>query len=116
MPLFIPAVYQEVEDFSPEWWQLVTTSTWFRDYWMNQHQDEYGFYNIAKDDGADIADLLPDTFDLIADEDLSGIYLQLEELCQSYEMESTPPPLLSNTGFEKDGETVMKNLRQECDP
>ncbi|KAE8694798.1 P-loop containing nucleoside triphosphate hydrolases superfamily protein isoform 1 [Hibiscus syriacus] len=110
-PLFIPAVYRQVEDFSPEWWQLVTTSTWYRDYWMNQHQDEDGFYNYAEDDGTNIADLLPDTFDLIADEDLFDINLQLDELVQSYEMESTSPPSLSNTGFEKEGETVMKNLR-----
>ncbi|KAK8475194.1 hypothetical protein V6N13_126011 [Hibiscus sabdariffa] len=111
-PLFIPAVYRQVEDFSPEWWQLVTTSTWYRDYWMSQHQDEDGFYNNAEDDGfdgTDIADLLPDTFDVIADEDLSGIDLQFEELVQSYEMESTSPPLPSNAGFEKDTETLMKN-------
>ncbi|GMJ02340.1 hypothetical protein HRI_003903200 [Hibiscus trionum] len=106
-PLFIPAVYLQVEDFSPEWWQLVTTSTWYRDYWMSQHQDEDGFYNNVEDDGfddTDIADLLPDTFELIADEDLSGIDLQFEELVQFYEMESTSPPLLSDAGFEKDGE------------
>ncbi|KAE8734387.1 P-loop containing nucleoside triphosphate hydrolases superfamily protein isoform 1 [Hibiscus syriacus] len=89
------------------------TSTWYRDYWMSQHQDEDGFYNNAEDDGfdgTDIADLLPDTFDLISDEDLSGIDLQLEELVQ--EMESTSPPLPSNagTGLEKDAETLMKNL------
>ncbi|KAE8731207.1 Protein EARLY RESPONSIVE TO DEHYDRATION 15 [Hibiscus syriacus] len=112
-PLFIPAVHRQVEDFSPEWWQLVTTSTWYRDYWMSQHQDEDGFYNNAEDDGfdgTDIADLLPDTFDLFADEDLSGIDLQFEELVQSYEIESTSPPLPSNAGFEEDGETLMKNV------
>ncbi|XP_021282132.1 protein EARLY RESPONSIVE TO DEHYDRATION 15 [Herrania umbratica] len=114
-PLFIPAVYRQVEDFSPEWWQLVTTSTWYRDYWLSQHQDEDGFYDNAEDDGFDgndIADLLPDTFDLIADEDLSGMDLQFEEFIQSYgtEMESTSPPLPSNGGFEKDTETLMKNL------
>ncbi|XP_065851926.1 uncharacterized protein [Euphorbia lathyris] len=41
-PLFIPAAYRQVEDFSPEWWQLVTTSTWYRDYWLSQHQDAEG--------------------------------------------------------------------------
>ncbi|KAK2978955.1 hypothetical protein RJ640_017519 [Escallonia rubra] len=43
-PLFILAVVRQVEDFSPEWWQLVTTSTWFHDYWLSQHQGEDGFY------------------------------------------------------------------------
>ncbi|XVF40969.1 hypothetical protein PTKIN_Ptkin01aG0243700 [Pterospermum kingtungense] len=113
-PLFIPAVYHQVEDFSPEWWQLVTTSTWYRDYWISQHQDEDGFYNNAEDDvfdGNDIADLLPDTFDLVADEDLSGMdLLQFEEFIQSCEMESATPPLPSNAGIQKDAETLMKNL------
>ncbi|XWS57115.1 hypothetical protein CRYUN_Cryun09bG0143900 [Craigia yunnanensis] len=104
-PLFIPAVYRQVEDFSPEWWQLVTTSTWYRDYWIGQYQDEDDVL-----DGNDIADLLPDTFDLVADEDLSDMDLQFEEFIQSYEMESTSPPLLSNGGSEKDAETLVKNL------
>ena len=93
-----------MEDFSPEWWQLVTTSTWYRDYWTNQHQDEDGFYDNAEDhgfDSNDIADLLPDTFDLGADEYLSGMDLQFEEFIQPYEMESTPPPLPSNSGTNK---------------
>ncbi|XP_022742806.1 protein EARLY RESPONSIVE TO DEHYDRATION 15-like [Durio zibethinus] len=112
-PLFIPAVYRQVEDFSPEWWQLVTTSAWYRDYWISQHQDEDGFYDNAEDDvfdGNDIADLLPDIFDLVADEDLPGMDLQFEEFIQSCEMESSSPLLLSNGGFETDAETLMKNL------
>ncbi|XWS65377.1 hypothetical protein CRYUN_Cryun05aG0107500 [Craigia yunnanensis] len=112
-PLFIPAVYLQVEDFSPEWWQLVTTSTWYRDYWSSQHQDEDGFYDNAEDDvfdDNDIASLLPDTSNLVADEDLSGMDLQFEEFIQSYGMESTSPPLPTNGGFEKDAETLMKNL------
>ncbi|XVE61072.1 hypothetical protein DITRI_Ditri06bG0010500 [Diplodiscus trichospermus] len=112
-PLFVPAVYRQVEDFSPEWWKLVTTSTWYRDYWISQHQDEDGFYDNADDDGfdgIDIADLLPDTFDLGADEDLSGMDVQFEDFIQSYEMESTSPPLQSNGGFQKDAKILMKNL------
>ena len=103
-PLFIPAVYRQVEDFSPEWWQLVTTSTWYRDHWISQYQDEDDFYDNVEDDafdGNDIADLLPDTFDLVADEDLSDMDLQFEEFIQSYEMESTSPPLPSNGGTNK---------------
>lgn len=108
-PLFIPAVYRQVEDFSAEWWQLVTTSTWYRDYWISQHQDEDGFYNNAEDDffdGSDIADLLPDILDCFPDEDLSG----MEEFLQPSEMESPSPPLPTNGGIEKDAETLMKNL------
>jgi hypothetical protein len=49
-PLFIPAAFRQVEDFSPEWWQLVTTSTWYHDYWLSQHQGEDGFYENGEDD------------------------------------------------------------------
>lgn len=34
-PLFVPVVLCQVEDFSPEWWELVKTSAWFRDYWLS---------------------------------------------------------------------------------
>ncbi|KAF6988531.1 hypothetical protein CFC21_006052 [Triticum aestivum] len=37
-PLFIPAALQQVEDFSPQWWDLVKSSAWFRDHWYHQHQ------------------------------------------------------------------------------
>lgn len=66
-PLFIPAAFRQVEDFSPEWWELVKTSKWFHDYWLNQHQEQEIFE--VTDDDDDIANLLPDSFDLgIADE------------------------------------------------
>lgn len=39
-PMFIPAAYREVEDFSPQWWELVKTCRWFQDYWASQHQDD----------------------------------------------------------------------------
>lgn len=40
-PVFIPnASFSEVEDFSPEWWDLVKTSPWFRDYWLSQRQED----------------------------------------------------------------------------
>jgi hypothetical protein len=31
-PLFIPAVLLQVEDFSSQWWDLVTITSWFRDH------------------------------------------------------------------------------------
>ncbi|KAM3407665.1 hypothetical protein ACQJBY_001188 [Aegilops geniculata] len=37
-PLFIPAALQQVEDFSPQWWDLVKSTAWFRDHWYHQHQ------------------------------------------------------------------------------
>ena len=65
-PLFIPAAYQQVEDFSPEWWELVKTTSWFRDHWFRQHQEQE---NFDGEDEEDVANLLPDSFDLgIADE------------------------------------------------
>ncbi|KAK8651128.1 hypothetical protein V6N13_140742 [Hibiscus sabdariffa] len=114
-PLFVPAVYRQVEDFSPEWWQLVTTMTWYQDYWISQHQNEDGFYDDTEDDvdvldDNDIADWLSDTFDLVAEEDLLGIDLQLEDFIQSYEMETVSPPLPSNGCIEKDAASVMKDL------
>lgn len=67
-PLFIPAAFRQVEDFSPEWWQLISTSTWYREYWLSQYQDGDGIFensvnDVVEDDGGDIADLLPDSFD-----------------------------------------------------
>ncbi|WCJ39010.1 Protein EARLY RESPONSIVE TO DEHYDRATION 15 [Euphorbia peplus] len=38
-PVFIPSVYRQVEDFSPEWWELVKTSPWFRDFWLSEHPE-----------------------------------------------------------------------------
>lgn len=40
-PIFIPqAAFSEVEDFSPEWWDLVKTSPLFRDFWLSRHQED----------------------------------------------------------------------------
>jgi|UniRef100_A0A804RAQ5 hypothetical protein len=36
-PLFIPAALLQVEDFSPQWWDLITTTAWFRDHWSREH-------------------------------------------------------------------------------
>lgn len=35
-PMFVPLAYRTVEDFSDEWWTLVQTSPWFRDYWLKE--------------------------------------------------------------------------------
>lgn len=94
-PLFIPAAFRQVEDFSPEWWQLITTSTWFRDYWLSQHQEGDIFNcNNADDefDANDIADLLPDAFDFGTEEDFSHMEAQFEEFIQSSEAEEANKP------------------------
>ncbi|KAM7524461.1 hypothetical protein LguiA_014363 [Lonicera macranthoides] len=115
-PLFIPAAVRQVEDFSPEWWQLVTTSTWFHDYWVSQHMGEDGFYGNDEEefDGNDIADLLPDTIDLGIDEDFSSMEAQFEEFIQSSEIEQGNKASLSalkgmpENGIEVDA--MMKRL------
>ncbi|KAL5994653.1 ubiquitin-conjugating enzyme [Asimina triloba] len=66
-PLFIPAAFRQVEDFSPEWWELVKTSKWFHDYWLQQHQHHENFDGY--DEEEDIADLLPESFDFGFGED-----------------------------------------------
>ncbi|XP_004493438.1 protein EARLY RESPONSIVE TO DEHYDRATION 15-like [Cicer arietinum] len=78
-PLFIPAAFHQVEDFSPEWWQLVTTLTWYHDFWLSQQHDDEGFYHED-----DVVDLLPDAFDLDVADDFS-IEAQLEEFIKSSE-------------------------------
>ncbi|KAI9082093.1 hypothetical protein K1719_036018 [Acacia pycnantha] len=93
-PIYIPAAFRQVEDFSPEWWQLVTTLTWYHDYWLSQQQYEEGYYSNAEDefDSSDVLDLLPDTFDFDADEDLSVMEAQLEEFIQFSEAEAKTGP------------------------
>ena len=100
-PLFIPAAFRQVEDFSPEWWQLVTTSPWYHNYWLSQHQEEDGFYTSEDNDIDNIADLLPETFDLDAGDEFSTIEAQFEEFIRFSELEgekSTPLPLNTMNG------------------
>lgn len=86
-PLFVPAALRHVEDFSPEWWQLVTTSTWYRDYWLSQHPE--GFFDHAEDDldCDDVVDLLPDSIDFSNGDDFSSMEAQYEEFIQFTEAE-----------------------------
>lgn len=35
-PMFVPWAYRAVEDFSDQWWELVKSSAWFRDYWLQE--------------------------------------------------------------------------------
>ncbi|KAK8939696.1 hypothetical protein KSP40_PGU014985 [Platanthera guangdongensis] len=37
---FLPFFYREVDDFSAEWWRLVKSSPWFRDFWLRERFNE----------------------------------------------------------------------------
>lgn len=84
-PVFIPAAFRLVEDFSPEWWELVKTSAWFRDYWLSEHQEE-SF--AADDDDGDAAKFLPDSFDLGFDEEFLDLDCQFQEFLESESKEN----------------------------
>lgn len=81
-PLFIPVAVRKVEDFSPEWWQLVTNSSWYCNYWLSLNPD--GFDDHADKDlqGDGVVDLLSDNFDIDASEDFSAMEAQYEEFLQ----------------------------------
>ncbi|EXB93967.1 hypothetical protein L484_015513 [Morus notabilis] len=106
-PLFIPAAFRQVEDFSPEWWQLITTSPWYHDYWLSQHQDEDAFYSNADDDIDNVADLLPETFDLDAGDEFSNIEAQFEEFIEFSETEGDKSHLLPSNGMHENGGLAM---------
>ncbi|GAB2299361.1 hypothetical protein Dimus_033436 [Dionaea muscipula] len=51
-PMFIPMAYRAVEDFSEEWWGLVRSSPWFRDYWLQEcfHDPQSDPFLISSND------------------------------------------------------------------
>ncbi|CAN1325627.1 Protein EARLY RESPONSIVE TO DEHYDRATION 15 [Linum perenne] len=51
--------YQAVEDFSDQWWALIQSSPWFRDYWLQEN------YQDPQSDSADLS--LPDDLDFLDD-------------------------------------------------
>lgn len=112
-PLFIPAAFRQVEDFSPEWWNLVTTSTWFHDYWLSQHQEE----DICNVDDNDVVNLLPDTIDVTDGDEFSSMEEQFEEFIKFSEIEKgkrqsafpVNDGVLENGVVGKDGE-LLKDL------
>ncbi|XP_030931539.1 protein EARLY RESPONSIVE TO DEHYDRATION 15-like [Quercus lobata] len=64
-PLFVPLAYRTVEDFSDQWWELVQSSPWFREYWLQERfQDPQNDPFIP-----DIHDpVLPDDIDALFDD------------------------------------------------
>eukprot|EP00257_Ricinus_communis_P017310 XP_015575721.1 uncharacterized protein LOC8259496 [Ricinus communis] len=68
-PLFVPLAYRTVEDFSDQWWSLVHSSPWFRDYWLQERfQDPQS--DALMNDPYDLA--LPDDLDSFFLDDLIG--------------------------------------------
>ncbi|KAL1813515.1 hypothetical protein ACET3Z_023580 [Daucus carota] len=114
--LFIPAALRQVEDFSPEWWQLVTTSTWFHTYWLSQQGENDDFHGCDEDDSEDIVNLLPDTIDLGTVEEFLDMETQFEQFLQSSEAEAEKKSSLSasketpGSGQEVDPVELMKSL------
>lgn len=74
------------------------TSTWFREHWISQHQDQGNFDGEDEDD---IANLLPDDFDIGITEEMSILEAELEETIQ--EMEAAEETALASLGKEKTG-------------
>ncbi|KAI3838033.1 hypothetical protein MKW98_008984 [Papaver atlanticum] len=98
-PLFIPEAFRHVEDFSPEWWDLVKTSTWFRDYWLNSQEEEEGYF-FDENDKSEIAHLLPESFDLGIDEEdeFPNLEAELDDMVRSSEAEDYKNQLALENG------------------
>ncbi|KAI5596134.1 hypothetical protein POPTR_003G202500v4 [Populus trichocarpa] len=116
-PLFIPNVYRQVEDFSPEWWELVKTSTWFRDFWLSQHPEE-SFDGSAGADDDDLTDLLPEDLDVGVEEEFPNLEAQFEEMVKLAEAEektdsSAADPKVERkppNGLIMDVKTLLKDM------
>ncbi|KAK4771618.1 hypothetical protein SAY87_032150 [Trapa incisa] len=108
-PLFVPAALRQVEDFSPEWWQLITTSTWYRDFWLSQHPE--GFIDQADDelDCGDVVDLLPDSIDFSDGDDFSSMEAQYEEFIQFTEAEENKFSSVAMNDKVTNGAGALKN-------
>ncbi|XP_057453834.1 protein EARLY RESPONSIVE TO DEHYDRATION 15-like [Lotus japonicus] len=117
-PLFIPAALREVEDFSPQWWELVESSTWFRDYWSSQHKEEDFGESGINSTNDDVENMISETLDLgIDQEDLNFLEHEFEQLAMSHEDQEFPvrdidpndgkKPL---NGLNKDAKALLKNL------
>ncbi|XP_074306731.1 protein EARLY RESPONSIVE TO DEHYDRATION 15-like [Silene latifolia] len=118
-PVYIPAAFRQVEEFSPEWYDLINSSMWFRDYWLTQHQETETLYGSNQNNfvGNDVVDLLPDEIDLGVDEDLLTMESQFEEFLkfsgsQLQESKLLPKEVIattgSKTGFERQEKPVYK--------
>ncbi|XP_074559936.1 protein EARLY RESPONSIVE TO DEHYDRATION 15-like [Curcuma longa] len=98
-PLFIPMAFQQVQDFSPEWWELVKTTTWFREHWFHIHQDQETF---DADEDEDVANLLPDSIDLDIGIEQVSLQQSLQEVAMNNDM--------INLGFLNDAEIAANRF------
>ncbi|KAF7148273.1 hypothetical protein RHSIM_Rhsim03G0148500 [Rhododendron simsii] len=64
-PMFVPSSYKAVDDFSEEWWDLVHSSPWFRDYWLQErfHDPQFDPFFPENDDPAPLLADLDSLFD-----------------------------------------------------
>ncbi|XP_017423140.1 protein EARLY RESPONSIVE TO DEHYDRATION 15 isoform X2 [Vigna angularis] len=115
-PLFIPAALRQVEDFSPQWWDLVKSSTWFRDYWLSQHKEEE-FEEVANDStNDDMENMLSESFDLVMEEDFNVLEKEFEQLVMSCESQDHPVQDNPNDGkvathdLNKDAKALLINM------
>lgn len=57
-PLFVPMAYRTVEDFSDQWWDLIQSSPWFREYWLQERfQDPQNDLSFPENDEIVLPDL-----------------------------------------------------------
>ncbi|KAF7816531.1 protein EARLY RESPONSIVE TO DEHYDRATION 15-like [Senna tora] len=72
-PLFVPMAFRTVDDFSDQWWDLVHSSPWFRDYWLRERfQDPQIDSPSSYFDDLDLNDLFQ--FQLHSQEEKGGEY------------------------------------------
>ncbi|XP_058768545.1 protein EARLY RESPONSIVE TO DEHYDRATION 15-like [Vicia villosa] len=116
-PLFIPAAFRQVEDFSPQWWELVKSSTWFHDYWVSQNEEEDFEVSDANDTtNDDIENLLAETFDLGIEEEFNFLENEFEKLVMSDKAQECPvidEPVEEKKplhGVNKDASALLKIL------
>ncbi|XP_073132094.1 protein EARLY RESPONSIVE TO DEHYDRATION 15-like [Henckelia pumila] len=108
-PLFVPAAMREVEDFSPEWWNLVNSSAWFRDYWLSQQQGDDVLGEVMDGfDGNEVVEFLPENIDVGVDEDILTMEAQFEEFLQSSKTQIESKEMPEN-GFSKNAGALIKN-------
>ncbi|XP_038875450.1 protein EARLY RESPONSIVE TO DEHYDRATION 15-like [Benincasa hispida] len=102
-PIFIPFALRNIEDFSPEWWELVKTSRWFLDYWLSQHQEDD--FDSSNDD-------LVNT-----EEFLDMVEAEFEAMVLSTETDEKPEVkpiahenLIKGASYEMDAKKLLKDL------
>ncbi|CAI8596068.1 unnamed protein product [Vicia faba] len=89
-PLFVPAAFRQVEDFSPQWWELVKSSPWFHNYWLSQNEEDFEASEGIDTTNDDIENLLAETFDIGIEEDFNFLENEFEKLVMSDEAQECP--------------------------